>query len=40
MLLLMLGHLVHFPLPQVGEVRTTLRDLFHANSFGVCGRRG
>lgn len=36
-LLLMLGLLVHFLLPQVGEVRTALRDLFHADPFGVLG---
>jgi undecaprenyl-diphosphatase len=36
-LLLMLGLLVHFLLPQVGEVRTALHDLFHANPVGVLG---
>lgn len=34
-LLLLLGLLVHFLLPQLGEVRTALRHLVHANPFGV-----
>ena len=36
-LLLLLGFLVYFLLPQVGEVRTALRALFHANPYAVLG---
>ncbi|HEX5596017.1 MAG TPA: flippase-like domain-containing protein [Micromonosporaceae bacterium] len=37
LLLLMLGLLVHFLLPQLGEVRLALRQLFHANLIAVLG---
>lgn len=33
----MLGLLVHFLLPQLGEVRMALRQLFHAHPFGLLG---